>query len=58
MLVDLNEALNANGTPLVFAELKDSVRREVERYGLTRTINPEHVFPTLGAAVDAPGKRR
>ena len=28
------------GTSLVFAELKDLVRRKIERYGLTRTINP------------------
>jgi len=37
----------------VFAELKDPVRRKIERYGLTRTINPRHFFPTVETAVAA-----
>ena len=53
MLEDLDEALNARGISLVFAELKDPVRRKIERYGLTRTIDPGHFFPTVGAAVKA-----
>ena len=53
MLEDLDEALNAEGISLVFAELKDPVRRKIERYGLTRTIDPGHFFPTIGAAVTA-----
>jgi len=47
MLEDLDEDLNAQGINLVFAEMKDPVRRKIERYELTRTINPEHFFPTL-----------
>jgi high affinity sulfate transporter 1 len=53
MLEDLDEALNAQGTSLVFAELKDPVRRKIERYGLTRTIDPRHFFPTIEAALTA-----
>jgi high affinity sulfate transporter 1 len=53
MLEDLDEALNAQGTSLVFAELKDPVRRKIERYGLTRTIDPRHFFPTIDAALTA-----
>ena len=53
MLEDLDEALNAQGISLIFAELKDPVRRKIERYGLTRTIDPRHFFPTIGAAVKA-----
>jgi len=53
VLEDLDEELNAQGISLVFAELKDPVRRKIERYGLTRTINPAHFFPTVGAAVRA-----
>jgi MFS superfamily sulfate permease-like transporter len=53
MLEDLDEALNARGTSLVFAELKDPVRRKIERYGLTRTIDPGHFFPTVESAVAA-----
>jgi len=53
MLEDLDEALNAQGVSLVFAELKDPVREKIERYGLTRTIDPRHFFPTIEAAVTA-----
>jgi hypothetical protein len=37
----------------VFAELMDPVRDKIERYGLTRTIDPHHFFPTLESAVTA-----
>jgi MFS superfamily sulfate permease-like transporter len=53
VLEELDEALNDQGISLVFAELKDPVRRKIERYGLTRTISPQHFFPTIGAAVAA-----
>jgi high affinity sulfate transporter 1 len=53
MLEDLDEALNEKGISLVFAELKDPVRRKIERYGITRTINPLHFYPTIGSAVRA-----
>jgi high affinity sulfate transporter 1 len=53
VLEDLDETLNAQGISLVFAELKDPVRRKIERYGLTRTINPHHFFPTIEDAVTA-----
>jgi MFS superfamily sulfate permease-like transporter len=53
MLEELDQALNAGGTCLVFAELKDPVRRKIERYGLDHTIDPSHFFPTIEAAVDA-----
>ena len=38
---------------LVFAEMKDPVREKIERYELTRTIDPAHFFPTLDEAVAA-----
>jgi MFS superfamily sulfate permease-like transporter len=53
VLTELDEALNAQGISLVFAELKDPVRRKIECYGLTRTIDPQHFFPTIGAAIAA-----
>ena len=53
VLEDLDEALNAQGISLVFAELKDPVRDKIERYGLTRTIDPRHFFPTIESAVAA-----
>jgi MFS superfamily sulfate permease-like transporter len=53
VLEELDGALNDVGISLVFAELKDPVRRKIERYGLTRTINPDHFFPTIESAVAA-----
>ena len=52
-LESLDEALNAQGISLVFAELKDPVQRKIERYGLTRTIDRHHFFPTISAAAIA-----
>ena len=37
----------------MFAGMKDPVRRKIDRYELTRTIEPEHFFPTLPDAVGA-----
>ena len=53
MLADLDEELNAAGTSLVFAELKDPVRAKLERYELIGPLDPAHFFPTLDAALDA-----
>jgi len=53
MLRDIDEELNASDVHLVFAEMKDPVRRKIDRYELTRTIDPLHFFPTVEAAVDA-----
>ena len=53
VLFDLDHMLDERGQTLVFAELKDPVRRKIERYGLTREIEPRHLFPTVGAAVEA-----
>jgi high affinity sulfate transporter 1 len=53
MLYDLDQSLNADGIAIVFAELKDPVRRKIERYGLARQIEPRHFFPTIGEALRA-----
>ncbi|MFI1928164.1 SulP family inorganic anion transporter [Streptomyces sp. NPDC020377] len=53
VLEELDVALNAEHVHLVFAELKDPVRRKIEEYGLTRTIDPRHFYPTVEAAVAA-----
>jgi high affinity sulfate transporter 1 len=52
-LEHLDEELNAAGTSLAFAEMKDPVRRKIDRYQLTRTIDPAHFFPTLDDATAA-----
>jgi MFS superfamily sulfate permease-like transporter len=51
MLEELDTWLNARDVSLVFAEMKDPVRAKIERYGLTRTIAPEHFLPTVDEAV-------
>jgi high affinity sulfate transporter 1 len=53
MLEDLDEWLNERAVSLVFAEIKDPVREKIERYELTRTIDRNHFYPTLGEAVAA-----
>lgn len=53
VLEDLDEELNRDGISLVFAELKDPVRRKIERYGITRTIDVRHFYPTIDTAVAA-----
>ena len=53
MLQALDEEVNALGISLVFAELKTPVRRKIDRYELTRTIDASHFFETLDAAVEA-----
>jgi high affinity sulfate transporter 1 len=53
MLEQLDTWLNDRGVSLVFAELKDPVREKVRRYELTRTIDADHFYPTLDAAIAA-----
>ncbi|HEY2601512.1 MAG TPA: sulfate permease [Thermoleophilaceae bacterium] len=53
MLEGLDEELNAAGTSLVFAELKEPVRAKLERYELIGPLEPAHFYPTLEAALDA-----
>jgi high affinity sulfate transporter 1 len=52
MLVDLDLELNAAGIHLVFAELKDSVKEKIERYGLLETIDRRHFYPTIEVAIE------
>jgi hypothetical protein len=53
VLFDLDRLPDERGQTLLFAELKDPVRRKIDRYGLTREIEPRHFFPTVEAAADA-----
>ena len=53
MLVDLDEELNAAEIHLIFAELKDPAREQIERYGLYGTIDSRHFYPTVDVAVQA-----
>ncbi len=53
MLEELDKDLNRRGISLVFAELKDPVREKIQKYELTRTIDPGHFYPTIESAVEA-----
>ena len=53
MLAEFDEELNAAGTSLVFAELKDPVRAKLQRYELIGPLDPSHFFPTIDAALGA-----
>jgi high affinity sulfate transporter 1 len=52
-LRELVEDLDADGTKLVFAEMKDPVRRRIDEYELDVTITDDHFFPTLTQAINA-----
>ena len=49
-LVELHEALRAQGVELYFAELKDPVKDKLTRFGLSELLG-ENYFPTIGVAV-------
>jgi high affinity sulfate transporter 1 len=53
MLEDLDRELAARGTALVFAELKDAVRRKMVRYDLADQLAPDRFFETIRVAVEA-----
>jgi len=53
VLLELDQWLDERQQTIVFAEMKDPVRRKIDRYGLTAEIDPAHFFPTVGSAVDA-----
>ena len=42
---------------VAFAELKGPVKDRLGRYGLYDAIGPDHFFPTIGTAVDAPARQ-
>ncbi|GIM92161.1 SulP family inorganic anion transporter [Paractinoplanes toevensis] len=53
VLDELDRELNAAGISLVFAEMKHPVHEKIDRYRLTRVIDPAHFFPTIDDAVAA-----
>lgn len=50
MLEDLVPELDALGTHLVLAELKDPVRAKLRQYGLTQVLDDSRFFPTVNEA--------
>ena len=52
-LGELAGQLQRRGVVLGMADLRDSVRRELDRYGVTAKVGEARFFATAGAAVDA-----
>lgn len=53
MLEQLDVELNAGGVHLAFAELRSRLQDLTLRYGLMDTLDRDHFYPTLEAALDA-----
>src|SRR5436190_9930202 len=51
-LQQLDNELNAEGVHLAFAELRDRLQDLTLRYGLMETLDREHFYPTLEAAIE------
>jgi high affinity sulfate transporter 1 len=51
MVAELDEALQARGIELCFAELKDPVKDKLKRFGLYAQLGESYFFPTIGVAV-------
>ena len=52
MLEQLDNELNAAGIHLAFAEMRSRLRDLTLRYGLLETLDSEHFYPTLEAALE------
>jgi MFS superfamily sulfate permease-like transporter len=52
MLEQLDNELNAEGVHLAFAELRSRLQQLTLRYGLMKTLDSEHFYPTLEAAIE------
>ncbi len=53
MLEQLDDELNAEGIHLAFAELRTRLQELTLRYGLMETLDHDHFYPTLEAALRA-----
>lgn len=51
ILVELDQALQASGITLCFAEVKDPVKDKLKRFGLFTRLGEQRFFATLGEAV-------
>jgi high affinity sulfate transporter 1 len=58
MLEQLDDELNAAGVHLAFAELRGRLQDLILRYGLMDTLDRDHFYPTLEAALDAVARQR
>jgi MFS superfamily sulfate permease-like transporter len=52
-LLELADQLKERGIVFAIAEASDDLRRELDLFGLTDKIGPDHYFDSLDAARDA-----
>ncbi len=52
MLEQLDNEINAAGTHMAFAEMRTRLQELTLRYGLMETLDREHFYPTLEAALE------
>ena len=53
MLEELDLELNTAGIHMAFAELRSRLQTLIRDYGLLETLDREHFYPTLDAAIAA-----
>lgn len=53
MLEQLDRELNEEGVHMAFAEMRTRLQELTETYGLLETLDRDHFYPTLDAALDA-----
>ena len=53
MLEQLDDELNDAGIHMAFAEMRGRLQDLVYRYGLFETLDRDHFYPTLDAAIEA-----
>jgi MFS superfamily sulfate permease-like transporter len=53
MLAQLDRELNAAGIHLAFAEMRQRIQEHALAYGLFETLDRDHFYPTLDAALAA-----
>jgi MFS superfamily sulfate permease-like transporter len=53
MLESLDEELNAQGVHVAFVEMRSRLQEMSLRYGLMDTLDAEHFYPSLDAALEA-----
>ena len=53
MLEQLDRELNAQGIHVAFVEMRTRLQELTLRYGLFETLDREHFYPTVRAAIEA-----
>ena len=53
LVEQLDRELNAAGVHMAFAELRSRLQTLIRDYGLFETLDRDHFYPTLDAAVEA-----